>query len=98
MFLGFSSRFPGTTSAAASTTLKGTDNNNKLETHAFHIEWFGKSYLFGLLVVEIWGQFLHPIVFGDRFPFVPLMMISIYCALGMMYSWFWQLKQIALTH
>ncbi|KAG8363476.1 hypothetical protein BUALT_Bualt19G0026400 [Buddleja alternifolia] len=97
MFFGFSSRFPGTSAATASTALKGTDNN-KLETHAFHIGWFGKSYLFGLLVVEIWGQFLHPIVFGDRFPFLPLMMISIYCALGMMYSWFWQLKQITLTH
>lgn len=96
MFLGFSYRFPGTSTTTASKTGKGT-NNNKSETRGFHIGWFGKSYLFGLLVIEIWGQFLHPIVFGDRFPFLPLMMISIYCALGMMYSWFWQLRQITLT-
>ncbi|KAH6755096.1 ALG6 [Perilla frutescens var. hirtella] len=95
MLFGFSAYFPGAT-AKIETAVKGRDT--KLETPAFHIGWFGKSYLVGLLVVEIWGQFLHPIIFGDQLPFLPLMMISISCALGMMYSWIWQLRQIALTH
>lgn len=60
----------------------------------FVIGWIGKIYLLGLLVVEIWGQFLHPYLLGSRFPFVPLMLISVYCAFGIMYSWIWQLKQI----
>ncbi|KAL6964917.1 dolichyl-P-Glc:Glc1Man9GlcNAc2-PP-dolichol alpha-1,3-glucosyltransferase [Sarracenia purpurea var. burkii] len=64
----------------------------------FVIGWTHKSYLFGLLVVEIWGQFLHPILLGNRFPFLPLMLISIYCGLGMIYSWIWQLRQIINTH
>ncbi|KAH0462529.1 hypothetical protein IEQ34_010104 [Dendrobium chrysotoxum] len=51
-------------------------------------------YLLGLVGVEIWGQFLHPYIFGSRFHFLPLMLISFYCAIGMMYSWAWQLKQI----
>ena len=60
----------------------------------FVIGWIGKIYLLGLLVVEIWGQFLHPYLLGSRFPFVPLMLISVYCAFGIMYSWVWQLKRI----
>lgn len=95
MSFGFYAHFPGTT-AMTETAVKGSDN--QLETPAFRIGWFGKSYLVGLLVVEIWGQFLHPKIFGDRLPFLPLMMISIYCGLGMVYSWIWQLRQIALTH
>lgn len=53
-----------------------------------------KSYLLGLVVIEIWGQLLHPLLFGDKLPFVPLMLISIYCGIGIMYSWIWQLKWI----
>ncbi|KAI3728740.1 hypothetical protein L6452_17382 [Arctium lappa] len=49
--------------------------------------WMEKSYLLGFVVVEIWGQFLHPFLLGDKLPFLPLMMMSFYCALGMMYSW-----------
>ncbi|KAJ8754704.1 hypothetical protein K2173_010795 [Erythroxylum novogranatense] len=60
----------------------------------FCIGWIGKCYLFGLLVVETWGQFLHPFLLGDKLPFVPLLFMSIYCALGIMYSWIWQLNRI----
>lgn len=60
--------------------------------------WIEKSYMVGFVVVEIWGQFLHPLILGDRFPFLPLMIISFYCALGMMYSWIWQLKSIIRSH
>jgi len=56
--------------------------------------WVEKSYMVGFVVVEVWGQFLHPLIFGDRLPFLPLMLISFYCALGMMYSWIWQLRCI----
>ncbi|CAA0820682.1 Probable dolichyl pyrophosphate Glc1Man9GlcNAc2 alpha-1-3-glucosyltransferase [Striga hermonthica] len=92
IFFGFSSRFTGKNA----TTINGRDH--KPENPSFHIGWLGRSYLFGLIVVEIWGQFLHPIIFGDRLPFLPLMMISIYCALGMFYSWVWQLKMICSNH
>ncbi|KAK6143012.1 hypothetical protein DH2020_023360 [Rehmannia glutinosa] len=94
IFFGFSSCFTGKTT---STTHDVKERENKFERSAFHIGWLGNFYLFGLLIVEIWGQFLHHIIFGDRLPFLPLMMISIYCALGMIYSWIWQLRQIFLT-
>ncbi|XP_057800243.1 probable dolichyl pyrophosphate Glc1Man9GlcNAc2 alpha-1,3-glucosyltransferase isoform X1 [Salvia miltiorrhiza] len=96
MLFGFSAFFPKPSTTRDAAVVKGRDNNS--ESHAFRIGWLGKSYLVGLVVVEIWGQFLHPIIFGDALPFLPLMMISIYCALGMLYSWIWQLTQIVLTN
>ncbi|KAK1307108.1 putative dolichyl pyrophosphate Glc1Man9GlcNAc2 alpha-1,3-glucosyltransferase [Acorus calamus] len=69
------------------TNLKRSDENRL-------IGWVGMMYLLGMLIVEIWGQFLHPFILGDRLPFLPLMLVSVYCAIGMMYSWIWQLRWI----
>lgn len=102
MWFGFSSQFSSISAVKARVARQkkgdksGWKGSSNIVTQngGFIIGWIEKSYLLGLLVVEIWGQFLHPIVLGNRLPFVPLMMISIYCALGMMYSWIWQLRQI----
>ncbi|XP_017985235.1 PREDICTED: probable dolichyl pyrophosphate Glc1Man9GlcNAc2 alpha-1,3-glucosyltransferase [Theobroma cacao] len=80
---------------AAQFDLKGSSRTAAVNG-GFVLGWLAKSYLFGVLVVEIWGQFLHPYLLGDKFPFVPLMLISIYCALGILYSWIWQLTQIMI--
>ncbi|KAF5732837.1 dolichyl pyrophosphate Glc1Man9GlcNAc2 alpha-1 3-glucosyltransferase [Tripterygium wilfordii] len=72
---------------------KGSSDAHSDE-RGFGIGWIGKSYLLGILVVELWGQFLQPYLLGDKLPFLPLVMTSIYCALGMMYSWIWQLTRI----
>ncbi|GLU00343.1 hypothetical protein SLE2022_177200 [Rubroshorea leprosula] len=100
MWFGFSAQF--TTDEASEKdeqiTNKESAGLGKRSTtggkEGFGIGWIGKSYLFGLLVVELWGQILHHYLLGDRFPFIPLMLISIYCALGITYSWIWQLKRI----
>ncbi|KAK9121151.1 hypothetical protein Syun_018768 [Stephania yunnanensis] len=44
---------------------KGT-GGTKVEGGGTLIGWVGMSYLLGLLVVEIWGQFLQPYLLGDR--------------------------------
>ncbi|CAA7403810.1 unnamed protein product [Spirodela intermedia] len=54
----------------------------------------GMWYLAGFAAVEVWGQLLHPLLLGDRLPFLPLMLVSTYCAFGMVYSWTWQLRRI----
>ncbi|KAE8662261.1 putative dolichyl pyrophosphate Glc1Man9GlcNAc2 alpha-1,3-glucosyltransferase [Hibiscus syriacus] len=46
----------------------------------FELGWVAKSYLLGVVVVEIWGHFLHSYLRGDNLPFLPLMSISMYCA------------------
>ncbi|KAA8515808.1 hypothetical protein F0562_018581 [Nyssa sinensis] len=101
MWFGFSSQFKTTAAKASAPGQKRGDKVGKnwssstvAKKGGFVVRWIEKSYLLGLLVVETWGQFLHPILLGNRFPFLPLMIISIYCALGMMYSWIWQLRWI----
>ncbi|CAI9102092.1 OLC1v1000298C1 [Oldenlandia corymbosa var. corymbosa] len=93
MWYGFSSNFKATSNSRPGELAKsGGDTVTK--NGDFVIGWFGKSYLLGLFVVEIWGQFLHPLFLGNKLPFLPLMLISTYCAFGMIYSWIWQLRQI----
>jgi len=69
-------------------------SNATAKRGGFVIGGVEKSYLVGLLAVGIWGQLLHPFLFRDKLSFVPLMLISIYSGLGIMYSWIWQLRWI----
>lgn len=104
MWYGFSSRFSETTVASTSGPAKkrgdkyGLKGSSGAVSKGFSLKWIEKSYLLGLLLVEVWGQFLHPALLGNRLPFLPLMMISVYCAFGVMYSWIWQLNRIIRSH
>lgn len=64
------------------------------EETGLEIGWIGWCYLLGLAAIEVCSQFLHPLILGDKFPFLPLMSISVYCAFGITYSWLWQLRCI----
>ncbi|VFQ69975.1 unnamed protein product [Cuscuta campestris] len=90
-WLGFSSYFNNNASEAASKSDKRSIASGNA---CFHIGFLGKAYLSGLFAVEAWGLLFHPLILGERLPFLPLMMISIYCSLGMLYSWMWQLRRI----
>ncbi|KAK9911173.1 hypothetical protein M0R45_035095 [Rubus argutus] len=101
MWLGFSAQFTKCITMAMAPSGKIKDSHSRLnrsvaaaDRRGFVIGWVYWSYLVGLLLVEIWGQILHPMFLGDKLPFVPLMLISIYCSLGVMYSFLWQLKWI----
>ncbi|XP_048132670.1 probable dolichyl pyrophosphate Glc1Man9GlcNAc2 alpha-1,3-glucosyltransferase isoform X2 [Rhodamnia argentea] len=101
MFLGFSALFNESARAKATApeSRKGDQSGEKRSSSlakggGFTIGWITRCYLFGILLVELWGQFLHPYILGNKLPFVPLMMISVYCAFGIMYSWIWQLRSI----
>ncbi|XP_061338480.1 probable dolichyl pyrophosphate Glc1Man9GlcNAc2 alpha-1,3-glucosyltransferase [Gastrolobium bilobum] len=72
----------------------GGSSSAAVKKGGFVIGWTERIYLVGLVVVEIWGQFLHPLLLGDKLAFAPLMLISIYCAFGILYSWIWQLRSI----
>lgn len=97
IWLGFSALFANGAAVKATLIKKKRDKASSsaaARKEEFTVNWVVKSYLIGIIVVEIGGQFLHPLFFGDKLPFVPLMLISIYCAIGIMYSWIWQLKSI----
>ena len=44
-------------------------------------------YLGGLILVEVYSLFLHVRIFKDQLPFLPLMLISVYCAIGIVWAW-----------
>ncbi|KAI9487064.1 MAG: glycosyltransferase family 57 protein [Benjaminiella poitrasii] len=46
-----------------------------------------KNYLAGLFLLQAYTGFGHSLLFGDRLEFLPLMVTSLYCALGIMYGW-----------
>ncbi|KAM0934202.1 putative dolichyl-P-Glc:Glc(1)Man(9)GlcNAc(2)-PP-dolichol alpha-1,3-glucosyltransferase [Dioscorea sansibarensis] len=90
MWIGFSTYFSQRTNSKET---KGNDPKDHCKGSEL-VGCVGICYLSGLVLIEIWGQFLHPYMLGNRLPFLRLMLISVYCALGMMYSWAWQLRQI----
>ncbi|KAI9189754.1 glycosyl transferase [Blastocladiella emersonii ATCC 22665] len=46
-----------------------------------------KLYLGGLLLLEWFTVFGHALLLGDRLPFLPLMLTSVYSAVGVLGSW-----------
>ncbi|KAH7428331.1 hypothetical protein KP509_10G087900 [Ceratopteris richardii] len=51
-----------------------------------------KMFIAGLVGLEIYVQLIHHLVFEERLPFLPLMLISVYCSIGLMYAWLKQLS------
>ncbi|WVZ74532.1 hypothetical protein U9M48_022703 [Paspalum notatum var. saurae] len=87
MWVGFTSHF------AANSNQEGKKVNrpgSTVKKNGF-IGWVGLSYLLGIAAIELWSRVFHNHVFSDRLPFLPLIMVSLYCGAGMMYSWMWQL-------
>lgn len=50
-------------------------------------------YLLGLAPLEMYCTFGHSLLMGERLPFMPLMLTSVYCALGVSYAWALQFRQ-----
>lgn len=45
-------------------------------------------YLFGIVPLEVYNSFLHPYLgLTERLPFLPLLLTSVYCAVGVAYCW-----------
>jgi alpha-1,3-glucosyltransferase len=46
-----------------------------------------KSYMFGYIPLFIYCQYLHSILFKGTLEFLPLMLTSVYCAVGVVSCW-----------
>lgn len=46
-----------------------------------------RLYLIGFVPLEIFCSVLHPLVFGARLPFLPLLVTSVYSSVGVSYCW-----------
>lgn len=59
-------------------------NKLKMPVHPLPV-----MYLIGLVISQFYCIVLHPFLpFADRLPFLPLMLTSVYCALGVVAAWF----------
>lgn len=70
------------------------EKNNGFKEEEIQVHLLRKrefAYIVGLLLLEIYGQLFHSLVFKERLPFLPLMLTSVYCALGILYAWIKQL-------
>jgi alpha-1,3-glucosyltransferase len=90
MWVGFSSHFPGNSTHEGN---KVNRSRNMVKENN-HIGWIGLIYLSGFAAIGTWSQFFYHHVFGDRLAFLPLIVVSFYSGLGIMYSWIWQLVWI----
>lgn len=46
-----------------------------------------RVYLLGLIPLHIYYTVVHDIIFKGRMEFLPLLLISVYCALGTVYTY-----------
>jgi alpha-1,3-glucosyltransferase len=45
-------------------------------------------YIVGLIPLEVWNSAIFPLLgISEKLPFLPLMLISVYCSFGVIYSW-----------
>lgn len=52
------------------------------------VEWYEAWYLFGLMFLEFYCSAIHPFtVLAVKLPFLPLMLTSVYCAVGVVWAW-----------
>jgi len=52
------------------------------------VTWYESLYLYGLAPLYLYTEFGHQILgFQEKLPFVPLMMTSFYCSIGVIWSW-----------
>ena len=44
--------------------------------------------MYGFIVLHFFTGIVHQVIYKDgKYPFLPLLSTSVYCALGVMYSW-----------
>ena len=46
-----------------------------------------ESFTAGLVVLEVYCSGIHAFIFGDRLSFLPLMLTSLYCSIGILIVW-----------
>ena len=59
------------------------------------LRWWEQGYLVGLVPLEAFCSFVHPIFLAPRMPFLPLLLTSVYCAIGVLHAswltfWLWR--------
>ena len=52
------------------------------------VTWYENLYLIGLIPLYLYTELGHPLLgLQTKLPFIPLMMTSLYCSVGVIWSW-----------
>ncbi|ESO93947.1 hypothetical protein LOTGIDRAFT_153427 [Lottia gigantea] len=52
------------------------------------VSWLESVYLLGIVPLEFYNSVIHSLLkLDEKFPFIPLLLTSIYCSLGVVYTW-----------
>lgn len=52
------------------------------------VEWYEAWYLYGLVFLEFYCGAIHPFTaLAVKLPFLPLMLTSVYCTIGVVWAW-----------
>ncbi|KAN0025914.1 hypothetical protein ACTFIU_001678 [Dictyostelium citrinum] len=79
---------------------KNNNNNSNSKqrkcSFSLGLYWFEKTYLFGIILLEIFNVFIHPVFLAhiERFSFVSLMLTSVYTSIGIIYCYLFTFKLI----
>ncbi|KAI7900736.1 glycosyltransferase family 57 protein [Cokeromyces recurvatus] len=60
---------------------------NNIKTPLKELLTIEKNYLAGMFLLQAYTEFGHVLIFGDKLQFLPLMVTSLYCAIGIIYGW-----------
>ncbi len=52
----------------------------------FRLPLLERALLLGLIPVGLFAELIHPLLFAQRLPFLPLMLTSVYCAAAVLYG------------
>ncbi|EFA77191.1 glycosyltransferase [Heterostelium album PN500] len=71
------------------------DNND--QSKRFSLTRLELLYVIGIIPLEIFNIFIHPVYLAARLPFLSLMLTSIYCSVGVLYCYIQIMIQIFKT-
>jgi alpha-1,3-glucosyltransferase len=80
----------GKAKSSSSSSSSHGEHEMKLWGCPFKAGWLRcqyRVYLAGFLPLEVYCVFGHELLFQRRLPFVPLMLTSLYCAIGIVWVW-----------
>lgn len=70
------------------TYMQNEERKMRIKETGVVFKWYQLMYLYGFIPLYIFTHIIHPFYFVNRMEFLPLLLISIYCSIGMVHVWY----------
>ena len=70
------------------TYMQNEERKMRIKETGVVFKWYQLMYLCGFIPLYIFTHIVHPLFFINRMEFLPLLLISIYCSIGMIHVWY----------